>query len=57
MTPPSDGRGTPLPEFPSLSTGLGSDHPVLAAVLAELRDRVAGSGEAEPVVAYYEDAP
>ncbi|MDG9721841.1 MULTISPECIES: hypothetical protein [unclassified Streptomyces] len=50
MTHPTDEAEIPLPE---LTRPARSDHPVLAAVLAELHVR---DGEAT-VVAYYEDAP
>ncbi|WP_320773505.1 hypothetical protein [Streptomyces sp. CRN 30] len=51
MTTPADDPGIPLPVIPRPDH---SDHPVLAAVLAELRVRDATEGT---VVAYYEDAP
>ncbi|GAA3832040.1 hypothetical protein GCM10022403_076520 [Streptomyces coacervatus] len=50
MTHPPEDTHTPLPEIPR---PLHTDHPVLAAVLAELRVRERQS----TVVAHYEDAP
>ncbi|MFC5212357.1 hypothetical protein [Streptomyces coerulescens] len=50
MTLPTDDTPIPLPE---IGPHTHTDHPVLAAILAELRSR-----EEEPtVVAHYEDAP
>jgi hypothetical protein len=50
VTAPVEESGAPLPEIPLPEN---TDHPVLAAILAELRSRAA-----EPtVVAHYEDAP
>ncbi|MEV6173109.1 hypothetical protein AB0L99_33490 [Streptomyces sp. NPDC051954] len=51
MTAPADGTHIPLPEIPRPDR---TDHPVFAAILAELRTR---EGEEHPVVAHYEDAP
>ncbi|WP_179023786.1 hypothetical protein [Streptomyces sp. IMTB 2501] len=50
MTLPTDDTHIPLPEIAPPDR---TDHPVLAAILAELRAR---EGEAV-VVAHYEDAP
>ncbi|MFE7269657.1 hypothetical protein [Streptomyces sp. NPDC057623] len=50
MTLPTDDTHIPLPE---IAPPDHTDHPVLAAILAELRTR---EGE-NPVVAHYEDAP
>ncbi|MEU6840625.1 hypothetical protein ABZ930_01965 [Streptomyces sp. NPDC046716] len=50
-TPPHGPDDTPLPEF---RLPARSDHPVLSAVLDELRLRAV---DPEPVVAHYEDAP
>ncbi|WP_162931399.1 hypothetical protein [Streptomyces sporangiiformans] len=50
MTAPVDESGIPLPEIPLPEH---TDHPVLAAILSELRSR---AGETT-VVAHYEDAP
>lgn len=49
MTAPVDDTHIPLPD---LLRPDHTDHPVFAAILAELRTR-----EGEPVVAQYEDAP
>ncbi|GEC07489.1 hypothetical protein SSP24_51440 [Streptomyces spinoverrucosus] len=50
MTAPPDDTHIPLPVIPRPDR---TDHPVLAAILAEL-----GSRDGEPtVVAHYEDAP
>ncbi|MET9967793.1 hypothetical protein ABZZ80_18155 [Streptomyces sp. NPDC006356] len=50
MTFPADDTHIPLPEIAPPDQ---TDHPVLAAILTELRDR-----EGDPVVvAHYEDAP
>ncbi len=50
MTFPADDTHIPLPEIAAPDQ---TDHPVLAAILAELRDRERDT----PVVAHYEDAP
>ncbi|MFE6621839.1 hypothetical protein [Streptomyces sp. NPDC057740] len=50
MTFPVDGTHIPLPEIAPPDQ---TDHPVLAAILAELRDREQDA----LVVAHYEDAP
>ncbi|GHE04782.1 hypothetical protein [Streptomyces alanosinicus] len=49
MTLPADDTRTPLPE---IAPPDHTDHPVLAAILADLRARAG-----EVVVAQYEDAP
>ncbi|MFR9796431.1 hypothetical protein ACL02U_11075 [Streptomyces sp. MS06] len=50
MTTPLEDTGTPLPDVQRPDR---TDHPVLAAILIELRAR-----DSEPtVVAHYEDAP
>ncbi|MGV9563965.1 hypothetical protein [Streptomyces sp. NPDC003480] len=51
MRGPDDAPGIPLPAFDRPG---GAAHPVLAAVLAELRAREA---EDEPPAAYYGDSP
>ncbi|MER5544400.1 hypothetical protein ACWDBD_14460 [Streptomyces sp. NPDC001118] len=54
MTLPIDDTHIPLPE---IAPPDHTDHPVLAAILAELRERERAR-EGEPVVvAHYEDAP
>ncbi|MEU6097469.1 hypothetical protein [Streptomyces sp. NPDC047079] len=53
MTGPDDTPGIPLPAFERPLPGRAR-HPVLAAVLAELRAREA---EDEPPAAYYNDSP
>jgi hypothetical protein len=55
---PDATRGAPLPEFADLAAaGIpdGTDHPVLSAILPDLRSRVQDGGDG--AVAYYEDAP
>jgi hypothetical protein len=55
---PDATRGAPLPEFADLAAAGfpdRADHPVLSAILADLRSRTQ-DGE-DPAVAYYEDAP
>ncbi|WP_187645752.1 hypothetical protein [Streptomyces sp. TRM49041] len=53
MSPPDTPDGTPLPEFPLLANvPVPTGHPVLDAVLAELRTR-----DPATTVAYYDDAP
>lgn len=51
MKAPDDASGIPLPVFERPDA---ARHPVLAAVLAELRERETAD---EPPVAYYGDSP
>ncbi|MFF3849536.1 hypothetical protein [Streptomyces sp. NPDC002328] len=51
MTAPAGPADIPLPVF---ERPAGTSHPVLAAVLAELRER---EESAEPPAAYYADSP
>ena len=56
MTAPHEDSDTPLPE---VVLPAETDHPVLAAILADLRERTAARDRHDPppVVARYEDAP
>lgn len=53
MTAPDEPTGIPLPAFERPEPG-STRHPVLAAVLAELRAR---ESENEPAAAYFGDSP
>ncbi|GHH81833.1 hypothetical protein GCM10018793_40160 [Streptomyces sulfonofaciens] len=58
MTAPLEDSDMPLP---GLDLPVRTDHPVLAAILADLRARMAPEephdSASQPVVAQYEDAP